>query len=46
LVRDINSISLGWDGTFNGNALPSNDYWIKVERKDGHVFTDHFTLMR
>ena len=46
LVANINPTSSGWDGTFNGNALPSSDYWFRVEREDGRVFTGHFTLKR
>jgi len=46
LVADINPAGNGWDGTFNGNALPSNDYWFRVEREDGRIFTGHFTLKR
>jgi len=46
LVAEINPVSSGWDGTLNGNALPSNDYWFRVEREDGRVLTGHFTLKR
>ncbi|PQJ20745.1 T9SS type B sorting domain-containing protein [Tenacibaculum sp. SG-28] len=40
----------GWDGTYNGKPLPSNDYWfnIQMEDKDGNVFqhNGHFSLLR
>jgi len=39
----------GWDGTFNGKNVPSNDYWFKVEyTKDGErkEFKSHFSLKR
>ncbi|WP_283640904.1 T9SS type B sorting domain-containing protein [Mesonia mobilis] len=26
--------SRGWDGTYNGNPLPSGDYWFSVEYQD------------
>lgn len=36
-----------WDGTYNGNPLPSTDYWYQIYvpeiRKN---FTGHFTLIR
>ncbi len=41
--------SLGWDGTLNGYALPSNDYWFTVdyiELGEKKVFKSHFTLKR
>ncbi len=46
MVADIKPFGPGWDGTFNGKAMPSNDYWFKLEREDGRVFTGHFTLKR
>ena len=37
----------GWDGTYNGHAMPSTDYWyvIDVEEID-RQFMGHFTLIR
>ena len=36
-----------WDGTYNGKALPSADYWytIDIEEEDD-VYAGHFTLIR
>ncbi len=38
----------GWDGTFNGQILSTNDYWFKAVLTDNEnntiVKTDHFTL--
>lgn len=40
----------GWDGTYNGNTLPSNDYWFKIELVDKkgkvHQHNGHFSLLR
>lgn len=37
----------GWDGTYNGNDLPSTDYWYKVDIPYlDKTFTGHFTLLR
>lgn len=33
-----------WDGKINNTVMPTNDYWFKVEFKDGTVKTGHFTL--
>ncbi len=24
-------MAMGWDGTFNGESLPSSDYWFVVQ---------------
>ncbi|MBJ6367162.1 T9SS type B sorting domain-containing protein, partial [Snuella sedimenti] len=38
--------SNGWDGTFNGKRLSSDDYWFKVILQDGRTFMGHFSLKR
>lgn len=35
-----------WDGTYNGEALPSTDYWFVVIRENGKEHRGHFTLKR
>ena len=36
-----------WDGTYNGYALPSEDYWYVVKIYDiGAIYSGHFTLIR
>jgi len=34
----------GWDGFFNGEKLPTDDYWFHVKLQDGRIFKSHFTL--
>jgi gliding motility-associated-like protein len=34
----------GWDGTFNGNPLPSDDYWYTAKLQDGRETKGHFSL--
>jgi gliding motility-associated-like protein len=37
LITKFNLNDLGWDGSYNGNILPSNDYWfnvILIDQKD------------
>jgi gliding motility-associated-like protein len=46
LLTEIRATSIGWDGTSNGKPMPSNDYWFKIEREDGRVFSGNFTLKR
>lgn len=46
LLKELNPLGDGWDGTFNGESLPTNDYWFQVTLQDGRLFTSHFTLKR
>ncbi|MBT8245785.1 MAG: T9SS type B sorting domain-containing protein [Winogradskyella sp.] len=46
LLKQLSPTDIGWDGTFNGNMLPTNDYWFTVERQNGRTYTGHFTLKR
>uniref|UniRef100_UPI0040496406 T9SS type B sorting domain-containing protein n=1 Tax=Flavobacterium sp. TaxID=239 RepID=UPI0040496406 len=39
----------GWDGTFNGEQLPSTDYWFTLDFDEGtqrRQFKSHFSLKR
>ena len=46
LLKQLSPLSAGWDGTFNGAMLPTDDYWFKVILEDGRIFMGHFTLKR
>ncbi|WP_225034865.1 T9SS type B sorting domain-containing protein [Winogradskyella sp. SM1960] len=46
LLIKLNPLSSGWDGTFNGEKMPTSDYWFKVTLQDGRTYTNHFTLKR
>lgn len=46
LLAQINPLSSGWDGTFNGQPMPTNDYWFAVKLEDGRQLNGHFTLKR
>jgi gliding motility-associated-like protein len=51
LIKQLSPTGSGWDGTYNGNMMPTSDYWFTVEydepltgnRKE---FKAHFTLKR
>lgn len=45
LIKSLNATS-SWDGTFNGQNMPTSDYWFVVTRNDGKNYTGHFTLKR
>ena len=47
LLKQFNAVNGSWNGTFNGQRLPSADYWYKFTSLDGAiVLTGHFTLKR
>jgi len=54
LIKQLSPVGEGWDGTYNGKAMPSNDYWFRVEYMetlpDGsqqpREFKANFTLKR
>ena len=35
-----------WDGTYQGQPLPADDYWFRLELEDGRIYSGHFSLMR
>ncbi|PRP66811.1 T9SS type B sorting domain-containing protein [Nonlabens agnitus] len=46
LLKQLSPSSPGWDGTFNGEPLPSTDYWFKATLTDGTEFSANFSLKR
>ena len=49
LIKTLSQGDYGWDGTFNGQPLPADDYWFKIIfQKDGikDEFSSHFSLKR
>ena len=48
LIKQISTKSLGWDGNYNGNPMPSTDYWFTIEylEPDAKTFKAHFSLKR
>ena len=46
LVKQISALGQGWDGTFNGNLAPADDYWYNIQFDDGRSAKGHFTLKR
>ncbi|WP_461589534.1 T9SS type B sorting domain-containing protein [Winogradskyella sp.] len=43
---ELDPLSTGWDGTYNGATMPASDYWFQVKLQDGRTFTSHFALKR
>ncbi|MBO6880393.1 T9SS type B sorting domain-containing protein [Winogradskyella sp.] len=46
LLKELDPLGVGWDGTYNGAKMPTSDYWFKVQLQDGRTFTSHFSLKR
>lgn len=46
LLNQTNAMGNGWDGTLNGEPLPSSDYWFQIFIEGGKQFKGHFTLKR
>ena len=46
LLKQIMPFSQGWDGTFIGQPLPSDDYWYTMKLEDGREAKGHFSLKR
>ena len=46
LKQWVPDLSEGWDGTFNGVNLPSDDYWYTIKLEDGREAKGNFSLKR
>jgi gliding motility-associated-like protein len=46
LIKQINAAGKGWDGTYNGQPLPADDYWYILSADDGTTTKGHFALKR
>ena len=45
LIKYSRNNTFSWDGTFNGQVLPTDDYWYVIII-EGQKFTGHFSLKR
>jgi len=52
LLKQLDPDGIGWDGSYNGNQMPSTDYWFKIIYIEGSdtptqkEFKAHFSLKR
>jgi gliding motility-associated-like protein len=46
LKQWVPAATQGWDGSFNGVALPADDYWFTLKLEDGREAKGHFSLKR
>jgi gliding motility-associated-like protein len=45
LLKKLNNTN-SWDGKYNGNELPSTDYWFVITIENGKEYKGHFSLKR
>ncbi|KUJ59410.1 hypothetical protein AR687_23700 [Flavobacteriaceae bacterium CRH] len=45
-LKQMNQNSSGWNGIFNGQNLPSDDYWFNLTFVNGKTVKGHFSLKR
>lgn len=46
LLKQMESNSAGWNGTFNSYPLPATDYWFRLVLNNNQVINGHFALKR
>ncbi|MGY5850267.1 T9SS type B sorting domain-containing protein [Salegentibacter sp. F14] len=46
LLKELDPDGAGWDGTFDGNPMPSDDYWFKISLENSREIKGHFSLKR
>lgn len=46
LLKQLDSNSAGWNGTYNGENLPSDDYWFVLTLLNNKTIKNHFILKR
>lgn len=45
-LKELSSKDFGWNGIYQGQPLPSSDYWFTADLGDGRSFKGHFALKR
>ncbi|NMH89647.1 T9SS type B sorting domain-containing protein [Flavivirga algicola] len=46
LLKSLPPNAPGWNGTFNGELLHTDDYWYVITLNSGEIVRGHFTLKR
>ena len=46
LLKELFANDLGWDGSFNGAEVPSDDYWFKANFDNKVIFFFFFSLKK
>ncbi|MEE9349475.1 MAG: T9SS type B sorting domain-containing protein, partial [Flavobacteriaceae bacterium] len=46
VLAQLKPTDIGWDGTYRGIQMPTNDYWYLIQFSDKSQVKGHFTLKR
>lgn len=46
LIKQFTNQQQGWDGTYNNELLPADDYWYNIKLSNNQIKQGHFTLKR
>ena len=46
LLKYLNPNSEGWNGIYNGELMPTDDYWFSMILNSGEIVRGHFALKR
>ncbi|MDO1501350.1 T9SS type B sorting domain-containing protein [Winogradskyella maritima] len=46
LIQILSASNPQWDGRYNGNPMPTDDYWFSGQLSDGQTISGHFALKR
>ncbi|MDT0644913.1 T9SS type B sorting domain-containing protein [Zunongwangia sp. F363] len=46
LLKQLDPEGAGWNGIFNGQPMPSDDYWFSISFTSGKEIKGHFSLKR
>ena len=46
LISQVNPKGSGWDGSYNGQDLPADDYWFSILLNNDRIIKGHFALLR
>jgi gliding motility-associated-like protein len=46
LISQVNTKGNGWDGNYNGQTLPADDYWFSLVLNNDRIIKGHFALLR
>jgi gliding motility-associated-like protein len=46
LITQVNPKGNGWDGTYNGQPIPADDFWFNIILENNRIIKGHFALLR
>jgi gliding motility-associated-like protein len=46
LIKSFRGLDKSWDGFFNGQPAPQQDYWYRIQLESGRLLVGNFTLKR